>query len=226
MGIISSWTFDTYRTNMFDTPRVTNNMSNHDLTVVAFDGVGKYTVAPGNSKDLKDDVAYNFMVEGQLVGGVIYSTIRIGNTQLGRSFSYGVVSDGDPFLAPNTGNYPLAVTGYWNEVGASTPTSIRVTGNLVESVKVNNGTAQSVPHTFDLNTGSNTMVIEGVPRLEQLAIEGDYDSVTDGSNSYPKPADITLDPATSVLTVVNPVKEITVKYTDTAEPTVTVTTNM
>lgn len=70
------------------------------------------------------------------------------------------------------------------------------------------------------------MVIEGAPRLEQLAIEGDYDSVTYGSNSYPKPADIPLDPATSVLTVVNPVKEITVKYTDTDEPTVTVTTNM
>lgn len=106
------------------------------------------------------------------------------------------------------------------------PPSIRVTGNLVESVTVNNGTAQTVPHTFDLNAGSNTMVIEGVPRLEYLAIEGDYDSVTYGSSSYPKPADITLDPATSVLTVVNPVKEITVKYTDTNEPTVTVTTTM
>lgn len=226
MGIIACWRFDTYRNGAFDTPRITNNMSNHDLTVVAFDGVGKYTVAPGNSKDLTDDVAYNFMVEGQLVGGVIYSTIRIGNTQLGKSFSYGVDTVGDPFLAPNNGTYPLKVTGYWNEVAASTPTSISVTGNLVESVKVNNGTAQSVPHTFDLNAGSNTMVIEGVPRLEQLAIEGDYDSVRYGNNSYPKPADITLDPATSVLTVVNPVKEITVKYTDTNEPTVTVTTNM
>lgn len=107
-----------------------------------------------------------------------------------------------------------------------TPSSIRVSGNLVEIVKVNDGTAQSLPHTFDLNEGINTMVIEGVPRLEHLAIEGDYDSVTYGSSSYPKPADITLDPATSVLTVVNPVKEITVKYTDTNEPTVTVTTTM
>lgn len=115
---------------------------------------------------------------------------------------------------------------FYADIPESTPSSITVTGNLVESVKVNNGTAQTVPHTFDLNAGSNTMVIEGAPRLEQLAIEGDYDSVTYGSNSYPKPADITLDPATSVLTVVNPVKEITVKYTDTDEPTVTVTTNM
>ena len=115
---------------------------------------------------------------------------------------------------------------FYADIPESTPSSITVTGNLVESVKVNNGTAQTVPHTFDLNAGSNTMVIEGASRLEQLAIEGDYDSVTYGSNSYPKPADITLDPTTSVLTVVNPVKEITVKYTDTDEPTVTVTTNM
>ena len=115
---------------------------------------------------------------------------------------------------------------FYADIPESTPSSITVTGNLVESVKVNNGNAQNVPHTFNLNAGSNTMVIEGAPRLEQLAIEGDYDSVTYGSNSYPKPADITLDPATSVLTVVNPVKEITVKYTDTDEPTVTVTTNM
>lgn len=221
MGIISSWTFNSQR--------ITNNMSNHDLTIVPFDrGASAITLAPGISKNLlfPSDVAYNFMVEGQLVGGVIYGTMSIGNTQLGKSFSYGVDKDGDPFLAPNNGTYPLTVTGYWNEVAASTPTSISVTGNLVESVKVNNGTAQSLPHTFDLNAGSNTMVIEGVPRLEQLAIEGDYDSVTYGSNSYPKPADITLDPATAVLTVVNPVKEITVKYTDTNEPTVTVTTSM
>lgn len=220
MGLISCWT---YNNNNY---QITNNMSDHNLIVAPFDRATTYTVAPGASKALTNDVAYNFMVEGQLVGGVIYSTIKIGTTQLGRSFSYGVDDVGHAFLAPNTGKYPLTVTCYWNEVAASTPTSIRVTGNLVESVKVNNGTAQSVPHTFDLNTGSNTMVIEGVPRLEQLAIEGDYDSVTYGSNSYPKPADITLDPATSVLTVVNPVKEITVKYTDTAEPTVTVTTNM
>lgn len=115
---------------------------------------------------------------------------------------------------------------FYADIPEATPSSITVTGNLVESVKVNNGTAQSVPYTFDLNAGSNTMVIEGAPRLEQLAIDGDYDSVTYGSNSYPKPADITLDPTTSVLTVVNPVKEITVKYTDTDEPTVTVTTTM
>lgn len=221
MGIISSWTYKTQQ--------ITNNMSNHDLTVVPFDrGAVAITVPPGKTTTLHfpEDVAYNFMVEGQLVGGVIYGTIRIGNTELGKSFSYGVDDTGHAFLAPNNGKYPLTVTGYWNEVAASTPTSISVTGNLVESVKVNNGTAQSVPYTFDLNAGSNTMVIEGVPRLEQLAIEGDYDSVTYGSNSYPKPANITLDPATSVLTVVNPVKEITVKYTDTAEPTVTVTTNV
>lgn len=221
MGIISSWTFNSQQ--------ITNNMSNHDLTVVPFDrGAAAITVAPGKTKNLQfpSDVAYNFMVDGQLVGGVIYGTIRIGNTELGKSFSYGVDDTGHAFLAPNNGTYPLKVTGYWNEVAASTPTSISVTGNLVESVKVNNGTAQSVPYTFDLNAGSNTMVIEGVPRLEQLAIKGDYDSVTYGSNSYPKPANITLDPATSALTVVNPVKEITVKYTDTAEPTVTVTTNM
>lgn len=115
---------------------------------------------------------------------------------------------------------------FYADIPEATPSSITVTGNLVESVKVNDGHAQAVPYTFDLNAGSNTMVIEGAPRLEQLAIEGDYDSVTYGSSSYPKPADITLDPATSVLTVVNPVKEITVKYTDTAEPTVTVTTTM
>ena len=218
MGIIASWKYNNYT--------VFNTMSNHDLTVVSFDGVTIFTITPNNSRSISSDVAYNFMVEGQLVGGIIYSTIPIGGTQLGKSFAYGVGSDGTPFLAPNNGAYPLTTTGYWNEVAASTPSSITVTGNLVESVKVNNGTAQTVPHTFDLNAGSNTMVIEGASRLEQLAIEGDYDSVTYGSSSYPKPADITLDPATSVLTVVNPVKEITVKYTDTDEPTVTVTTNM
>ena len=62
--------------------------------------------------------------------------------------------------------------------------------------------------------------------LEQLTIEGDYDSVIYGTSSYPKPASITLNSATSKLKVVNPVKEITVKYTDTNEPTVTVTTTM
>lgn len=218
MGIIASWTFNSQR--------VTNNMTNHDLTIVAFDGVTTTTLGPQDHRNFTDDVAYSFMVEGQLVGGVAYSTIPVGGSQWGKSFAYGMQSDGTPFLAPNTGGYPLTVTGYWDEVAASTPSSITVTGNLVESVKVNNGTAQTVPHTFDLNAGSNTMVIEGASRLEQLAIEGDYDSVTYGSNSYPKPADITLDPTTSVLTVVNPVKEITVKYTDTDEPTVTVTTNM
>ena len=218
MGIIASWAFNSQR--------VTNNMTNHDLTVVAFDGVTTTTLGPQEERNFTGDVAYSFMVEGQLVGGVAYSTIPIGGSQWGKSFAYGMHSDGTPFLAPNTGGYPLVVTGYWDEVAASTPTSITVTGNLVESVKVNNGAAQSVPYTFALNAGSNTMVIEGAPRLEQLAIEGDYDSVTYGSSSYPKPADITLDPATSVLTVVNPVKEITVKYTDTDEPTVTVTTTM
>lgn len=166
----------------------------------------------------------------------IFVGVFIGNTLIagGASASIGT-SDGFWFRTDESGDLmftesfiPNSQTTFefYADIPESQPSSITVTGNLVESVKVNNGTAQTVPYTFDLNAGSNTMVIEGASRLEQLAIEGDYDSVTYGSNSYPKPADITLDPATSVLTVVNPVKEITVKYTDTDEPTVTVTTNM
>ena len=37
------------------------------------------------------------------------------------------------------------------DIPEATPSSIRVSGNLVESVKVNDGTAQSLPHTFELN---------------------------------------------------------------------------
>ena len=163
--------------------------------------------------------------------------VFIGPTLIAGGASSSIVggNNGCWMITNELGNFDV-IRGYkqnssttlhcYADIPEVTPSSIRVTGNLVESVSVNNGTAQSLPHTFDLNEGSNTMVIEGVPRLEYLAIEGDYDSVTYGSSSYPKPADITLDPATSVLTVVNPVKEITVKYTDTNEPTVTVTTTM
>ena len=163
--------------------------------------------------------------------------VFIGTTLIAGGAASSIVggNNGCWMLTNETGNFDV-IKGYkqnsstilhcYADIPEATTSSIRVTGNLVESVKVNDGTAQSVPHTFELNAGINTMVIEGVPRLEYLAIEGDYDSVTYGSSSYPKPADITLDPATSVLTVVNPVKEITVKYTDTNEPTVTVTTTM
>ena len=163
--------------------------------------------------------------------------VFIGTTLIAGGASNTIIggNKGCWMITNNSGNFDVidvyrpttsTTINCYADIPEVTPSSIRVTGNLVESVSVNNGTAQSLPHTFDLNEGSNTMVIEGVPRLEYLAIEGDYDSVTYGSSSYPKPADITLDPATSVLTVVNPVKEITVKYTDTNEPTVTVTTNM
>lgn len=163
--------------------------------------------------------------------------VFIGTTLIAGGVSPSIVggNKGCWMITNETGNFdvidaykPTSSTKIhcYADIPEVTPSSIRVSGNLVESVTVNNGAAQSVPYTFDLNEGSNTMVIEGVPRLEYLAIEGDYDSVTYGSSSYPKPADITLDPATSVLTVVNPVKEITVKYTDTNEPTVTVTTTM
>lgn len=163
--------------------------------------------------------------------------VFIGNTLIAGGARSNILNNtsGCWFKTDNSGDFALTESfkpssqttfQFYADIPEATPSSITVSGNLVESVKVNNGTAQTVPHTFDLNAGSNTMVIEGASRLEQLAIEGDYDSVTYGSNSYPKPADITLDPTTSVLTVVNPVKEITVKYTDTDEPTVTVTTNM
>ena len=164
--------------------------------------------------------------------------IYIGNTLIAVGAAYSVIGKtGGCWVQTNETGAPFITSLYippnsktifhlYADIPEATTSSIRVSGNLVESVTVNNGTAQSLPHTFDLNAGINTMVIEGAPRLEHLAIEGDYDSVTYGSSSYPKPADITLDPATSVLTVVNPVKEITVKYTDTNEPTVTVTTTM
>ena len=163
--------------------------------------------------------------------------VFIGNTLIAGGARSNILnnSKGCWFMTDNSGDFALTESfkpnshttfQFYADIPEVTPSSIRVSGNLVQSVKVNDGTAQSLPHTFDLNAGINTMVIEGAPRLEHLAIEGDYDSVTYGSSSYPKPADITLDPATSVLTVVNPVKEITVKYTDTNEPTVTVTTTM
>ena len=211
---------------------------------VTYGGYGKFKIT-----DVTEDIR---VVEGGT--GVPITTIAQGNTWTSSNETFVGVYIGNTLIAVGASNSVIDKPGgCWvqtNESGAPfittqyipsnsktifhlyadipevTPSSIRVTGNLVESVSVNNGTAQSLPHTFDLNTGSNTMVIEGAPRLEYLAIEGDYDSVTYGSSSYPKPADITLDPATSVLTVVNPVKEITVKYTDTNEPTVTVTTTM
>ena len=170
--------------------------------------------------------------------GEIFVGVYIGNTLIAVGATSAIIGKtGGAWVHTDEYGSPVITAGYipsntsttynfYADIPEATPASITVSGTLVESVKVNNGTAQTVPHTFDLNSGSNTMVIEGTPRLEQLAIEGDYDSVTYGSSSYPKPADITLDPATSVLTVVNPVKEITVKYTDTDEPTVTVTTTM
>jgi hypothetical protein len=192
------------------------------ITVEEMGGVTLGTVNVGDTWQSKGAIAVGLYVDGCLIAGGA-SQALVKNTA-------GVWAYTD-----NTGTYQMNWSyipaynesyAFYANIPEATLSSISVTGNLVESVKVNNGTAQSVPYTFELNAGTNTMVIEGAPRLEQLAIEGDYDRVTYGSSSYPKPADITLDPATSVLTVVNPVKEITVKYTDTAEPTVTVTTTM
>lgn len=180
------------------------------------------TINAGTTWDCTNQPFIGVFIGNTLIAGGGSSSI-MGNTS---GSWFGTDEYGDLMLKGSFIPHPGAVYKFYADIPEATPSSITVTGNLVESVKVNNGTAQTVPHTFDLNAGSNTMVIEGAPRLEQLAIEGDYDSVTYGSNSYPKPADITLDPTTSVLTVVNPVKEITVKYTDTDEPTVTVTTNM
>lgn len=185
-------------------------------------GVVIATINAGAKWERTDQPFIGVFIGNTLIAGGGSSSI-MGNTS-GSWFGtdeYGDIMVKESFIPGRGITYR-----FYADIPEATPSSITVTGNLVESVKVNNGTAQTVPHTFDLNAGSNTMVIEGAPRLEQLAIEGDYDSVTYGSSSYPKPADITLDPATSVLTVVNPVKEITVKYTDTDEPTVTVTTNM
>jgi hypothetical protein len=180
------------------------------------------TINAGATWDYTNQPFIGVFIGNTLIAGGGTSRI-MGNTS---GSWFGTDEAGDLMLKESFIPGQGKVYRFYADIPEATPSSITVTGNLVESVKVNNGTAQTVPHTFDLNAGSNTMVIEGAPRLEQLAIEGDYDSVTYGSNSYPKPADITLDPTTSVLTVVNPVKEITVKYTDTDEPTVTVTTNM
>lgn len=184
-------------------------------------GVEITTINAGSSWTSTNEIFVGIFIGNTLIAGGAAASIGGGN-----GWWFGTDDHGDLQITNTFALNSQSTYRYYADIPEATPTSITVTGNLVESVKVNNGAAQSVPYTFDLNAGSNTMVIEGAPRLEQLAIEGDYDSVTYGSNSYPKPADITLDPATSVLTVVNPVKEITVKYTDTDEPTVTVTTNM
>lgn len=184
-------------------------------------GVEITTINAGSSWTSTNEIFVGIFIGNTLIAGGAAAGIGGGN-----GWWFGANEFGDLQITKTFILNSQTIYSYYADIPEATPSSISVTGNLVESVKVNNGTAQTVPHTFDLNAGSNTMVIEGAPRLEQLAIEGDYDSVTYGSNSYPKPADITLDPATSVLTVVNPVKEITVKYTDTDEPTVTVTTNM
>lgn len=184
-------------------------------------GVEITTIDAGSSWTSTNEIFVGIFIGNTLIAGGAAASIGGGNGWWFGTDEVGDLQITNTFILNSQTTYR-----YYADIPEATPTSITVTGNLVESVKVNNGTAQSVPYTFDLNAGSNTMVIEGAARLEQLAIEGDYDSVTYGSSSYPKPADITLDPATSVLTVVNPVKEITVKYTDTDEPTVTVTTNM
>ena len=184
-------------------------------------GVEIATINPGDTWTSTTQIFVGIFIGNTLIAGGAAASIGGGNGWWFGTDEYGDLQITNTFILNSQTTYK-----YYADIPEATPASISVTGNLVQSVKVNNGTAQTVPHTFDLNAGSNTMVIEGAPRLEQLAIEGDYDSVTYGSNSYPKPADITLDPATSVLTVVNPVKEITVKYTDTNEPTVTVTTTM
>lgn len=184
-------------------------------------GVEITTINAGSSWISTNEIFVGIFIGNTLIAGGAAASIGGGNGWWFGTDDHGDLKINNTFILNSQTTY-----SYYADIPEATPASIKVSGTLVESVKVNNGTAQSVPYTFDLNAGSNTMVIEGVPRLEQLAIEGDYDSVTYGSSSYPKPADITLDPATSVLTVVNPVKEITVKYTDTDEPTVTVTTTM
>lgn len=184
-------------------------------------GVEITTINAGSSWTSTNEIFVGIFIGNTLIAGGAAASIGGGNGWWFGSDDHGDLQITNTFILNSQTTY-----SYYADIPEATPASIRVTGNLVESVKVNNGTAQSVPYTFDLNAGNNTMVIEGAPRLEQLAIEGDYDSVTYGSSSYPKPADITLDPTTSVLTVVNPVKEITVKYTDTDEPIVTVTTTM
>lgn len=184
-------------------------------------GAELVTINPGETWISNSELYVGIFIGNTLIAGGAAASIVGGNGMWFGTDDHGYLKMQDTFILNSQTTYK-----YYADIPEATPTSISVTGNLVESVKVNNGAAQSVPHTFNLNAGNNTMVIEGAPRLEHLAIEGDYDSVTYGSSSYPKPADITLDPATSVLTVVNPVKEITVKYTDTNEPTVTVTTTM
>lgn len=185
-------------------------------------GVEITTINAGSRWTSTNELFVGIFIGNTLIAGGASAAI-IGNTN---GFWFRTDEVGDLNFTESFTPNSQTIYEFYADIPEATPSSITVTGNLVESVKVNNGTAQSVPYTFDLKAGSNTMAIEGASRLEQLAIEGDYDSVTYGSSSYPKPADITLDPATSVLTVVNPVKEITVKYTDTDEPTVTVTTTM
>lgn len=212
---------------IFDIVKFSNNFQINNVTETirleeGGSGVEITTINAGATWDQTNQPFIGVFIGNTLIAGGGISSI-MGNTN---GIWFGTDESGDLMLKESFIPGKGKAYRFYADIPEATPSSISVTGNLVESVKVNNGTAQTVPHTFDLNAGSNTMVIEVAPRLEQLAIEGDYDSVTYGSNSYPKPADITLDPATSVLTVVNPVKEITVKYTDTDEPTVTVTTNM
>jgi hypothetical protein len=184
-------------------------------------GVEIATIEAGSGWTSTNELFVGIFIGNTLIAGGVAASIGGGN-----GWWFGTDEAGDLQIINTFILNSQTTYSFYADIPEATSSSITVSGTLVESVKVNNGAAQSVPHTFDLNAGSNTMVIEGSPRLEMLAIEGDYDSVTYGSSSYPKPADITLDPATSVLTVVNPVKEITVKYTDTNEPTVTVTTTM
>lgn len=211
---------------IFDMVKMSTNFQINNVTETirleeGGSGVKITTINAGSSWNRTNEIFVGIFIGNTLIAGGAAASIGGGN-----GWWFGTDEAGDLMLKESFIPGQGTTYRFYADIPEATPSSITVTGNLVESVKVNNGTAQTVPYTFDLNAGSNTMVIEGAPRLEQLAIEGDYDSVTYGSNSYPKPADITLDPTTSVLTVVNPVKEITVKYIDTDEPTVTVTTNM
>ena len=211
---------------IFDMVKFSNNFQINNVTETirleeGGSGVKIATINAGSSWTRTNEIFVGIFIGNTLIAGGAAANIGGRN-----GWWFGTDEVGDLMLTESFIPGQGKLYRFYADIPEATPSSINVTGNLVESVKVNNGNAQSVPYTFDLNAGSNTMVIEGASRLELLAIEGDYDSVTYGSSSYPKPADITLDPAISVLTVVNPVKEITVKYTDTDEPTVTVTTNM
>ena len=203
---------------------VINNVTE---TIILKENKSSEVIATVNAGETWSGSPLNYSSIGVFIGTTLIAGGAAGSLVGGNNGCWMITNDAGNFeVSKNYRKNSSTILHCYADIPEATTSSIRVTGNLVESVTVNDGTAQSLPHTFDLNEGINTMVIEGVPRLEYLAIEGDYDSVTYGSSSYPKPADITLDPATSVLTVVNPVKEITVKYTDTKEPTVTVTTTM